>query len=281
MTREEAIEKIKKLQTLKEGASKVDSEGEMRNAATIIDKLQKQFGITMEEVYSSSVREKESNTRNPETSDSYNSDYSESQIEENIATLRQNIDKGLWRIVRENSKISDPENKRKAVENAFNDYEYSILSNENIQEKCHRLDIDVSYWFDNERSIVENELEEQGYFKEQCINYKVKSNFRENGIPKKKLINFHINWDKALYFFIAMFVIFIVKAMGSGTYRHQYNHHSSYSSSAENYSTNYVEPKYGTTASEKATKEMNKSVAEKAKQFAAAERKAAKAASSN
>ena len=212
---------------MKEGASKVDSEGEMRNAATIIDKLQKQFGITMEEVYSSSVREKESNTRNPETSDSYNSDYSESQIEENIATLRQNIDKGLWRIVRENSKISDPENKRKAVENAFNDYEYSILSNENIQEKCHRLDIDVSYWFDNERSIVENELEEQGYFKEQCINYKVKSNFRENGIPKKKVFNLNINWGKILLPSAGLIFFLLLKGIGNSTmYHHQFNDNS-------------------------------------------------------
>lgn len=55
MTREQAIEKIKKLLALKDGASKIDSEGEAGQAAKAIDRLQKKFGITMEEVYGSTT----------------------------------------------------------------------------------------------------------------------------------------------------------------------------------------------------------------------------------
>lgn len=58
MTREQAVEKIKKLQALKDGTSKIDFEGGAGQAAKAIDRLQKEFGITMEEVYGSTVGSK-------------------------------------------------------------------------------------------------------------------------------------------------------------------------------------------------------------------------------
>ena len=202
MTREEAIEKIRKLQTLKEGASKVDSEGEMRNAATIIDKLQKQFGITMEEVYSS-----QSGNETYDSSQEEPDEERSQQVNENLSVIRQNIDKALWRIVNENSDIADGEKKREVIRDAFDNYEYNLLSNEKIQEKCHRLDINLGYCFDDERENIENQLESSGYFDSKCVSYDVKDNNVKDGEkPKKKLLNIHINWKK-YWFWTILFAI--------------------------------------------------------------------------
>ena len=219
MTREEAIEKIKKLQTLKEGASKVNSEGEMRNAATIIDKLQKQFGITMEEVYCSSSsasadggeydsEREDSCAEEPQSESEWNQ-----QVNENLSTIRQNIDKALWRIARENSEIADGETKREIIRKAFDDYEYSLLSNEKIQEKCHKFDIHLSYCFDKEREVIESQLESSGFFESKYVRYGVRDNDDREEEPRKKKKLFNVNWIKFLAFAAFMVIITIVKSL--------------------------------------------------------------------
>jgi hypothetical protein len=219
MTREEAIEKIKKLQTLKEGASKVNSEGEMRNAATIIDKLQKQFGITMEEVYGSSSsasadggrsdsERKDSCTEEPQSESEWNQ-----QVNENLSTIRQNIDKALWRIVRENSEIADGDRKREIIRRAFDEYEYNLLSNEKIQEKCHKFDIHLSYCFDKEREVVESQLESSGFFESKYVRYGVRGNDDREEEPHKKKKLFNVNWMKFWAFAAFMIIIAIGKSL--------------------------------------------------------------------
>ena len=237
MTREEAIEKIKKLQTLKEGASKVNSEGEMRNAATIIDKLQKQFGITMEEVYGSSSYS--DNDTEEDDYDDEDEEYDE-QVDENIETIRRNISKGLRRIARRHSYIADPDKKREVIDKAFNDYEYSILSNENLQEKCHNFDIHLSYWFDTERENVEKYLEETGYFDGKYVNYKVKNDLTDDDDrPKKKVLNLNINWEKFLSFAAILFIVFFLKAIAGGPAKNYERQSSSYATSSGNYGGGY------------------------------------------
>lgn len=265
MTREEAIEKIKKLQTLKEGASKVNSEGEMRNAATIIDKLQKQFGITMEEVYGSS-----SYSNNDAEDDDYEDEDEEydEQVDENIETIRRNISKGLRRIARRHSSITDPDKKREVIDKAFNDYEYSILSNENLQEKCHNFDIHLSYWFDTERENVEKYLEETGYFDGKYVNYKVKNDLTDDDDrPKKKVLNLNINWEKILSFAAILFIVFFLKAIAGGPAKNYQRQSSSYTTSSGNYGDGYSRTrtydKDLEEAAEKGAAKSNKTAAER------------------
>lgn len=110
MTREQAIEKIKKLQTLKEGAAKIDSDGEAKNAAAIIDKLQKQFNISMEEIYAA-------HTSSPETT-SYSQQANSSSAQD---TCKQSV------------------NANSKTENAYNpNQKYSfreILTNKDLFEQ--------------------------------------------------------------------------------------------------------------------------------------------------
>ena len=265
MTREEAIEKIKKLQTLKEGASKVNSEGEMRNAATIIDKLQKQFGITMEEVYASG-----SYSHNDAEDDDYEDEDEEydEQVDENIETIRRNISKGLRRIARRHSYITDPDKKREVIDKAFNDYEYSILSNEKIQEKCHNFDIHLSYWFDTERENVEKYLEETGYFDGKYVNYKVKNDLTDDDDrPKKKVLNLNINWEKILSFAAILFIVFFLKAIAGGPAKNYQRQSSSYTTSSGNYGDGYSRTrtydKDLEEAAEKGAAKSNKTAAER------------------
>ena len=130
MTREEAIEKIKKLQALKEGAAKVSSDGESAQAAKIIDKLQKQFGITMEEVYSYTPAEEE-----PDADSGQNYDYTGEDKELATKEVQTKLEDGYVDIINKYSYLQDSSLRIQKTLADFDMYGAEVLDDEELMER--------------------------------------------------------------------------------------------------------------------------------------------------
>ena len=138
MTREEAIEKIKKLQALKEGAAKVSSDGESAQAAKIIDKLQKQFGITMEEVYSYTPAEEE-----PDADSGQNYDYTGEDKELATKEVQTKLEDGYVDIINKYSYLQDSSLRIQKTLADFDMYGAEVLDDEELIAKCTHFNIDI------------------------------------------------------------------------------------------------------------------------------------------
>ena len=138
MTREEAIEKIKKLQALKEGAAKVSSDGESAQAAKIIDKLQKQFGITMEEVYSYTPAEEE-----PDADSGQNYDYTGEDKELATKEVQTKLEDGYVDIINKYSYLQDSSLRIQKTLADFDMYGAEVLDDEELMAKCTHFNIDI------------------------------------------------------------------------------------------------------------------------------------------
>lgn len=149
MTREQAIEKIKKLQALKEGASKIQSEGEAKNAAAIIDKLQKQFGITMQEVYGY--------TSNEATTDnsSVKNEYTEEQRKKAMNTLHEKLYTHFHGYINYYVHEKDPNVRFKITVKEIGNYRDFVLDNENLVAKF----INNGLTYPEYQAIVEEECQ--------------------------------------------------------------------------------------------------------------------------
>ena len=138
MTREEAIEKIKKLQALKEGAAKVSSDGESAQAAKIIDKLQKQFGITMEEVYSYTPAEEE-----PDADSGQDYDYTGEDKELATKEVQTKLEDGYVDIIYKYSYLQDSSLRIQKTLADFDMYGAEVLDDEELMAKCTHFNIDI------------------------------------------------------------------------------------------------------------------------------------------
>lgn len=138
MTREVAIEKIKKLQALKEGAAKVSSDGESAQAAKIIDKLQKQFGITMEEVYSYTPAEEE-----PDADSGQDYDYTGEDKELATKEVQTKLEDGYVDIINKYSYLQDSSLRIQKTLADFDMYGAEVLDDEELMAKCTHFNIDI------------------------------------------------------------------------------------------------------------------------------------------
>lgn len=138
MTREEAIEKIKKLQALKEGAAKVSSDGESAQAAKIIDKLQKQFGIAMEEVYSYTPAEEE-----PDADSGQDYDYTGEDKELATKEVQTKLEDGYVDIINKYSYLQDSSLRIQKTLADFDMYGAEVLDDEELMAKCTHFNIDI------------------------------------------------------------------------------------------------------------------------------------------
>lgn len=154
MTREQAIEKIKKLQALKEGAVKIDSDGEAKNAAAIIDKLQKQFGITMQEVYASYTSTKKETTQK-KTSKSTSSTTTERQTASNnqyrnspeankyAESLKAELKTNFHKIVNSCKGRKNLDERLDEIIQSFNYYAADFCGRDDVRYNCNYYSIDL------------------------------------------------------------------------------------------------------------------------------------------
>lgn len=229
MTREQAIEKIKKLQTLKEGAEKIQSDGEAKNAAAIIVKLQKQFGITMQEVYGY--------TSNKTTTDnsSVKNEYTEEQREKAINTLHEKLYTHFHGYIKYYVHEKDPDVRYEITAREIENYRDFILDNETLVGKC----INNGMTYAEYQAIVEEECQnaldtlndvcdkmqaEIDSKKQKHVTFKIK----ENNQTDEEKVSFKIGGHKitvgaAALSLLAIIALQTIKGIGNYNQRAQRN----------------------------------------------------------
>lgn len=173
MTREQAIDKIKKLKALKDSAEKIGSEGEAKNATTIINKLMNQFGISWNDIfadYGSEQPEDNSQKPNDKSEDPKSKAkkarhskayanakprYNEARQRKFMRKLHKKLSEQFQNYIERTEGIEDADERYKYVMGNFDNYETYMLDNSYIVGMCY--DYGISY--DRYRSLIEEEKE--------------------------------------------------------------------------------------------------------------------------